>query len=265
MEVEAADARSGERIVNTIHLVPVLGHVPYRAALEWQRELARARIDGDLTEDFILLLEHAPVVTLGRGARGSDVVTSPELLAGGGIEMVEVERGGDVTYHGPGQLVGYPILDLGRWRRDLHWYLRQLEQALIDALRALGIKGFRYPAYTGVWVGDDSDLSEAARTAGRVRKIASLGVHVSRWITWHGFALNVTDEPLHNFGLIVPCGISEVRMTTLQSEGAKHGWDAVTWAVCRGMGAAFDCEIRSAASVRVGTRPEFDSAGVAVS
>jgi lipoyl(octanoyl) transferase len=245
--------------VNSIHLVPVKGRVPYAAGLAWQRELARAKIDGDLSEDFVLILEHEPVVTLGRGARGSNVVASPELLAGAGVETVEVERGGDVTYHGPGQLVGYPILDLNRWKRDLHWYLRQLEQTLINALGELGLASFRYPAYTGVWAGDESALDDAGRAAGHVRKIASLGVHVSRWITWHGFALNVTDEPLRNFDLIVPCGIDEVQMTTLQSEGAIADWKAVSRAIGRGFAGAFECDVRTAPPVRAGDRPVLDS------
>lgn len=248
--------------MNTIHVVPVAGRVPYAVGLDWQRELARAKIAGDLPEDFVLLLEHEPVVTLGRGARQSNVVASPELLAGAGVETVEVERGGDVTYHGPGQLVGYPILDLSRWKRDLHWYLRQLEQTLIDALRELGLKSFRYPAFTGVWVGDESALGDPGPATGRVRKIASLGVHVSRWITWHGFALNVTDEPLRNFELIVPCGIDEVRMTTLESEGAIFDWKAVSRAIGRGLAGAFECEVRVAPLVVAGDRPVFDAAGV---
>ena len=247
--------------MNSIHLVPVEGRVPYTAGLEWQRDLARAKIAGDLAEDLVLLLEHEPVVTLGRGARGSNVLASPELLAGAGVETVEVERGGDVTYHGPGQLVGYPILDLNRWRRDLHWYLRQLERALIDALQELGLASFRYPAYTGVWVGDEGALDDSSRATGQVRKIASLGVHVSRWVTWHGFALNVTDQPLHNFDLIVPCGIDEVHMTTLQSEGAIFDWNAVSRAVGRGLAGAFECEVLTAAPVLAGDRPTFDAAG----
>jgi len=244
--------------VNTIHLVPVEGRVPYVAGLEWQRDLARAKIAGGLTEDIVLLLEHEPVLTLGRGARSSHVVASRDVLNVAGVQVVEVERGGDVTYHGPGQLVGYPILDLNRWRRDLHWYLRQLERTLIEALRAVGLQGFRHPGYTGVWVGDQGDLSSASRAAGRVRKIASIGVHVSRWVTWHGFALNVTNEPLHNFGLIVPCGIEEVRMTTLEAEGAPHGWEAVRSAVGYGLGSAFGCAVHVAPSVRVGQHPIVD-------
>ena len=245
--------------MNSIQLVLVEGRVPYSAGLEWQRELARAKIAGDLPEDFVLLLEHDPVVTLGRGARESNVVASPDLLAGAGIEIVEVERGGDVTYHGPGQLVGYPILDLNRWKRDLHWYLRQLEQTLIDALGGLGLRGFRYPGYTGVWVGDEDARSAVDRAGGNARKIASIGVHVSRWITWHGFALNVTNEPLRNFGLIVPCGIDEVRMTTIESEGAPSDWDEVRSAIGQGLGGAFACDVHLAPPVRVGERPVLDS------
>ncbi len=250
--------------MNSIHLIPVEGRVPYAACLEWQRDLARAKIAGGLPEDLVLLLEHEPVLTLGRGARESNVVAPREILEVAGVQTVEVERGGDVTYHGPGQLVGYPILDLNRWKRDLHWYLRQLEQTLIDALRGLGLQGFRFPDYTGVWVGDESDRSATGRAAGRVRKIASIGVHVSRWVTWHGFALNVTNEPLLNFGLIVPCGIDEVRMTSLETEGVSHGWEAVRSAVGFGLGTAFDCSVHVAPSVRVGEHPILDAATVLV-
>ncbi len=236
--------------------------MPYRLGLVWQRELARARIAGDLTEDFVLLLEHEPVVTLGRGARDSHAVAPADLLADAGIETVEVERGGDVTYHGPGQLVGYPILDLGRWKRDLHWYLRQLEGALTDALAQLDLTAFTYPEYTGVWVGDATKRTTAGRSAGLVRKIASIGVHVSRWVTWHGFALNVTDEPLRSFDLIVPCGIDEVRMTTLESEGAEHRWESVSAAVGRGLAGAFACEVRTTCAIRAGERPRFTTSAV---
>jgi lipoyl(octanoyl) transferase len=245
--------------VNVLHLVPVQGLVPYADGLEWQRELARARIAGTLDADLVLLLEHEPVVTTGRGARDASLVASLERATGAGIEAVEVERGGDVTYHGPGQLVGYPILDLNRWKRDLHWYLRQLEEGLISALDELDVHGFRYPGFTGVWVGNETEASGVGRAAGRVRKIASLGVHVSRWITWHGFALNVTDEPLRYFELIIPCGIDEVRMTTVESEGAAHDRDAVEAAVGRGLGRAFESEIRWMRSVRVGERPTVHS------
>lgn len=245
---------------NTIHVVPVTGLVPYDAGLTWQRRLARQRIDGERDEDLLLLLEHEPVVTLGRGAADANLVAAPELLAAAGIATAEVERGGDVTYHGPGQLVGYPILDLGRWRKDLHWYLRRVEEGLIRALASLGVLGFRVPGYTGVWVGDPAGAASAAnRAAGRARKIASIGVHVSRWVTWHGFALNVTREPLEKFGLIVPCGIPDVRMTCLEQEGASHDFTAVREAIRAGFGSAFD----ATAELTVAVEPGAELTGMA--
>jgi lipoyl(octanoyl) transferase len=236
----------------------VEGRVRYADGLAWQRELARARIEGELDRDVVLLLEHEPVVTLGRGARdGGHVLAAPDVLARLGVDVVEVERGGDVTYHGPGQLVGYPILDLGARRRDLHWYLRTLEQGLILALRELELEGFRAPAYTGVWVGDPESVSSAAgRAAGEARKIASIGVHVSRWVTWHGFALNVTREPLEKFGLIVPCGIDEVRMTSLAAEGIDVDMNRTRELVGRGLGAAFGSVVYPGDPVPVGAGVE---------
>jgi lipoate-protein ligase B len=171
--------------------------------LTLQRELAKARIAGSLDEDVLLLLEHEPVVTLGRSSKNAHLLASPEYLAQHGVELFEVERGGDVTFHGPGQLVGYPILHLSRHRQDLHWYLRQVEQFLIDALGTYGIEAGRNPPYTGVWIDN--------------RKIASIGVHARNWVTWHGFALNVTTN-LRYFDLIVPCGIQEVQMTSVERE-----------------------------------------------
>jgi lipoyl(octanoyl) transferase len=207
------------------------GRVPYDRSLAWQRTLAAARIDGRLEEDLLLLLEHPPVVTLGRTAREAHVLRSD------GLDVVAVERGGDVTFHGPGQLVGYPIFDLRGppYRQDLHWYLRTLEDALIVALAELGIPGERNPGYTGVWT--------------RGRKIASIGIHVKQWVTWHGFALNVTTD-LAQFDRIIPCGIPEVEMTSVERE-AGHGkretelWDEAVAAVVRGFERAFDVEITS--------------------
>jgi lipoyl(octanoyl) transferase len=179
------------------------GLTPYGAALELQRRLARARQSGALPEDVLILLQHPRVITLGRGARSANIVAPLAALAERGVEVHEIERGGDVTYHGPGQLVGYPILDLRGHRQDVHWYLRQLEEVLIRAAAAFGISAVRVPGYTGVWVGD--------------RKLASIGVHVSRWVTWHGFALNVSTD-LSDFDLIVPCGIEAVQMTSVERE-----------------------------------------------
>ena len=240
-------------MTNSIALIPVTGRVPYEDGLAWQRRLAREKIDGTLHEDVVLLLEHEPVVTLGRGSESANLVAGPALLAAAGIATAEVERGGDVTYHGPGQLVGYPILDLQRWRKDLHWYLRQVEEALIVALAELGLTGIRVPGYTGVWVGDpEGAASPADRAAGRARKIASIGVHVSRWVTWHGFALNVTPEPLEKFGLIVPCGIPDVRMTCLENEGAPTEPMRLRQAIAAGIEAAFEAEVSVAPAVLPG-------------
>jgi lipoyl(octanoyl) transferase len=181
-----------------------LGRMPYGEALALQRALAERRIAGSLAQDLLLLLEHPPVVTLGRGAR-SEHIAPREFLEARGVELYTVERGGDVTFHGPGQLVGYPIFNLTEHRQDLHWFLRNLEQALIVALAHCGIRGERRAGYTGVWTG------------GEARKIASIGVHVKQWVTWHGFALNVATD-LSYFDLIVPCGIPDVTMTSIQRE-----------------------------------------------
>ncbi|HKU62987.1 MAG TPA: lipoyl(octanoyl) transferase LipB [Gemmatimonadales bacterium] len=180
-----------------------LGRRSYAEALELQRELRRRRTEGDLDHDILLLTEHPPVVTLGRGTRATSLPYPVPLLERRGAEVFEVERGGDVTFHGPGQLVGYPIVDLTGHRRDLHWYLRRLEDTLISAIERLGVPAGRTPGLTGVW------------TAGR--KIASIGIHVKQWVTLHGFALNVTTD-LSWFDLIVPCGIEQVVMTSLAEE-----------------------------------------------
>jgi lipoate-protein ligase B len=180
-----------------------LGTVPYGEALELQREMARERITGAIPQDVLLLLEHPPVVTLGRTAKSRNLVASKDFLAARGVEVFDVERGGDVTFHGPGQLVGYPIIDLKRHRQDLHWYLRQVEEALIRTLAAYSIPAERNPGLTGVWT--------------KGRKIASIGVHARDWVTWHGFALNVTTD-LSYFDLIIPCGIDGVTMTSIAKE-----------------------------------------------
>jgi lipoyl(octanoyl) transferase len=208
-------------------LVVDLGTLPYATALELQRAAARARISGAVDEDLLLLVEHPPVITLGRSSKQHHLLASPELLASRGVELFEVERGGDVTFHGPGQLVGYPIIDLKRHRRDLHWYLRQVEEALIRGLAPIGIVATRNPGLTGVW------------TAGR--KIASIGVHARDWVTWHGFALNVATD-LSYFDLMVPCGIAEVEMTSVVRElgrtaDAMH--DETARRVREGIAAAF--------------------------
>ncbi|HEY3746485.1 MAG TPA: lipoyl(octanoyl) transferase LipB [Gemmatimonadaceae bacterium] len=180
-----------------------LGRVAYEEALELQRHIARDRITGALPQDVLLLVEHPPVVTLGRASKGKHLIASPEFLRSKGVELFEVERGGDVTFHGPGQLVGYPIVDLKRHRLDLHWYLRKIEESLINTLADYDIIAERNPSFTGVWT--------------KGKKIASIGVHARDWVTWHGFALNVTTD-LSYFDLMVPCGIDGVVMTSIARE-----------------------------------------------
>ncbi len=180
-----------------------LGRRPYLETLELQRALRLRRVDGSLPHDILLLVEHDPVYTLGRGTVATSLPLPVSALEARGATVVEVERGGDVTWHGPGQLVGYPILHLSAHREDLHWYLRTLEGALIGALAQLEIPAERVAGKTGVW------------TAGR--KIASLGIHVKQWVTLHGFALNV-DPDLAWFDAIVPCGLPGVTMTSVAQE-----------------------------------------------
>jgi lipoyl(octanoyl) transferase len=224
-------------------LVLDLGRGPYREVLELQRTLARRRIAGEISDDLLLLVEHDPVVTLGRSTRAASLPLPPHELARRGVDVVEVERGGDVTWHGPGQLVGYPIFDLTRHQPDLHWYLRRLEAALIAALERLDVPAERNPGLTGVWT--------------RGRKIASLGIHVKQWVTLHGFALNVTSE-LTGFELIVPCGIKGVVMTSVARERGGRDDPAELWTrarsvVVEALGAAFAREPVSGALEPDGT------------
>jgi lipoyl(octanoyl) transferase len=191
----------------TLHVLD-LGRVGYTDALELQRRAAALRIAGTLPSDLLILCEHPPVVTLGRArsSAGHLLVSEAELNARG-AELHEVERGGDVTFHGPGQLVGYAIVDLKQHRKDLHWFLRQTEEALIRTSATFGVVAERVPGLTGVWV--------------HGRKLASIGVHARDWVTWHGFALNVSTE-LEWFSTMVPCGIADVRMTSLADELAPR-------------------------------------------
>jgi len=180
-----------------------LGTVPYADALALQRSLVEDRRAGRVG-DTLLLLQHPPVLTLGvrgDGGRGH-ILATQEALASRGIEVHEAGRGGDVTYHGPGQIVGYPIIDLSPDRRDVHKYVRDLEAVLIRTAADFNIEAERVPGLTGVWVGNE--------------KLAAIGVRIARWVTSHGFALNVSTK-LDHFDLIVPCGISDRGVTSLSS------------------------------------------------
>ena len=178
-----------------------LGRLPYAEALALQRSLVEDRRAGRI-DDTLLFVEHPHVLTLGaRGDGGrSHILATDETLATRGIEVHETGRGGDITYHGPGQIVGYPIIDLNPDRRDVHRYVRDLETVLIRTAADYGIVAGRVEGLTGVWVDDE--------------KLAAIGVRIARWITSHGFALNVTTD-LDHFDLIVPCGIAERRVTSL--------------------------------------------------
>ena len=190
-----------------------LGELPYGEALAVQDRAVVARRAGH-GSDRLLLLEHPPVVTLGRSTDPAHLKISPDRLRERGVEVFEVSRGGDVTYHGPGQLVGYPILDLDALgRRDVRDHLRRIEAGLIDALEASGVPAKRIPGRTGVFV----DRDRSARPEGPERKIASIGVGVRKWVTLHGFALNISVD-LAGFEAIVPCGLSDVVMTSVAQE-----------------------------------------------
>ena len=151
-------------------------------------------------EDTLLLLEHPHTYTLGKTADRTNLIGSEEYLEKNGISVFEIDRGGDITYHGPGQIVGYPIIDLNKWKPDTHLYLRNLEEVIIKVLAEYGIKSGRKPEYTGVWVGES--------------KIAAIGIRVSRWVTMHGFAFNINTD-LELFNGIIPCGIKDKEVTSL--------------------------------------------------
>lgn len=198
-----------------------LGIVPYADALALQHRLVDARKAGQ-GEDTLLLLEHPPVFTLGRNATEEHILAAPEFLDELGIEVHRVERGGDVTYHGPGQLVGYPILDLRQHRKDVGWYVRSLEDVLIKTLESFGIEahragmdasGKRDPKLVGVWIDNPTD-DPLERQIHPEAKIAQIGARIESWITYHGFALNV-DPNMAHFQLIVPCGIPDKPVTSL--------------------------------------------------
>lgn len=176
-----------------------LGRVPYGEALELQRDLHRLRCREEIG-DLVLSLEHEPVITLGRSADPRHVLADPAALLARGVEVYQTERGGDVTYHGPGQLVLYPIIDLRDWSRGLRWYVWALEEVMLRAAAAYGVNAARIPGRPGIWVGRE--------------KLGAVGVYVRRWVTMHGLALNVDPDP-DGFRWIVPCGVHGAGTTSL--------------------------------------------------
>jgi lipoyl(octanoyl) transferase len=211
-----------------------LGRIPYADAVELQLAAQRALKGGEGPER-LFLLEHPHVYTLGRNAGGEDVLASPEWLQAQGIEVAESDRGGQVTYHGPGQLVGYPIINLSPDRRDVRRYVRDLQEVLIRTLADYGIaaEGREGPSFIGVWAGE--------------QKIASIGVHLSRWITTHGFALNVATD-LSYFSGIIPCGLHQVSMASIERlTGLAPALPEIAAVCARHFAAVFERELVAAA------------------
>jgi lipoyl(octanoyl) transferase len=199
------------------------GRVEYGRAFEWQRQLVADRKAGAVG-DQLILLEHPHTITLGRNGHMQNLLASEEILTRAGIAFHPTDRGGDITYHGPGQMVGYPILDLREWKRDVGAYVRAIEQVLIDTVADFGIQAGRIPKCTGVWVDG--------------RKIAAIGVHISRWVTSHGFALNV-DTDLSYFQYIVPCGLTKP-VTSMAQMGSNAGWQEVAESLAVHFGRIFE-------------------------
>lgn len=205
-----------------------LGRTPYRQCWDIQRDLFSRRI-ADEIPDTLLLTEHDHVYTLGRGAREEHLLADADWLRAGGADVVHVDRGGDITYHGPGQLVAYPILDLSGHGRDLDIYLRRLEEVVIGLLGRLGIRASCLPGYTGVWVSGD--------------KICAIGIKSSRWVTMHGLALNVTTD-LSYFQRIIPCGIFERGVTSVQdATGIAHPLTTVEDLLIDEFAERFGCDV----------------------
>src|SRR6516165_9550527 len=219
-----------------------LGRIDYGVALTVQQELVARRKQGAV-RDHLLLLEHAHVITLGRNGHMENLLASSEVMERAGIEYFPADRGGDVTYHGPGQLVGYPILDLRDWKRDVGAYVRALEQAIIDTLGDYGIEAGRIPKLTGVWVGE--------------RKIAAIGVHLSRWVTSHGFALNVSTD-LSYFQYIVPCGLTRP-VTSMAALGVRASLDEVGARLAVHFARIFDREMLEEIPALAASLPESEN------
>lgn len=205
-----------------------LGCVRYAEAFALQQHFVERRKRGEIP-DQLLIVEHPHVVTMGRNGHDENLLSAPELLDRAGIEFHRTDRGGDVTYHGPGQILGYPILDLREWKRDVVAYVRALEQVLIDALAEFGIPAGREAGATGVWTEQG--------------KIAAIGVHISRWVTSHGFALNVATD-LNYFRYIVPCGLTKP-VTSMRALGCQVDRDQVVAAVARSFARVFDRELET--------------------
>ena len=230
MTARTLDPASGPGQREAVVTLRRLGVVPYAEALALQRRIVGEMRDDPGRPEHLLLLEHPPVFTIGRSAKGNHLLASAERLRREGIEVHPTNRGGDITYHGPGQLVAYPLLRLDRRGLGVHAYLRQLEQVVIEALAAYNIGSDRSERYTGVWT--------------RGKKICAIGVAVTRWISWHGFALNVTTN-LDHFALIVPCGIADADVTSIERElGRAAPMEEASQRVERAFEKVFECRLQ---------------------
>ena len=203
--------------------------------IKWEARQNEQDLKTSQTEHRLLMVEHNPVFTLGKSGKREHVLVSEEQLKNLGIEFFHINRGGDVTYHGLQQIVGYPILDLDKFKTDLGWYLRSLEQVIIDVMAEYGLKGERSSGETGVWLQPEDPFM--------ARKICAMGIKCSRWITMHGFALNVNTD-LSHFEFIVPCGIQGKTVTSLEKElGHKVDYEAVKEKIKKHFQLIFDCEL----------------------
>ncbi len=239
--------------MNRCHTID-LGLIGYAEAWALQKRIVAAR-KAEAIEDVLLFCEHSHVITQGRNGKREHLLASEHVLRQKGVEYYETSRGGDITYHGPGQLVGYPILNLGAIRRDVVWYVRMLEEAMIRATSEFGITAERVAGKTGIWV-KSGDTEE---------KLAAIGVHISRWVTSHGFAYNVSTD-LRYFDLIVPCGIADRKATSLEKLlGRSVEQEEVAQRIARHLGELFGLEMQEASKKELLERLEHAERFVTVS
>jgi len=236
------------------YLAVDLGLIGYAEGYALQKRIVAGR-KTEAIEDVLLLCEHPHVITQGRNGKRENLLASEHVLRQKGIEYYETNRGGDITYHGPGQIVGYSILNLGAIRRDVVWYVRMLEEAMIRATAEFGINAERVAGKTGIWV----------RVGATEEKLAAIGVHISRWVTSHGFAYNVSTD-LRNFDLIVPCGIADRKATSLEKLLAHHVEEKeVAPRIAKHLGELLGLEMKEASRIELLEKLELAEQAVAVS
>jgi lipoyl(octanoyl) transferase len=244
-----------------------LGLIGYEESLTLQQRLVAAR-KADAIEDVLLFCEHPHVITLGRNGKRQNLLVSEHVLRQKGVEFFETSRGGDITYHGPGQMVGYPVLNLGAIRRDVVWYVRMLEEAMIRTTAEFGITAKRVGGKTGIWVEvaeDGSSLATRHSPLATSEKLGAIGVHISRWVTSHGFAYNVSTD-LRFFDLIVPCGIADGKATSLEKLlGRSVQQSEVAPRIAKHLGELFGLELKNTSKEELLFKLEQAEQSVAVS